>query len=153
MQELQKKAKENTDWFARRTSYSKGTTKVLEEYFDPIPPSFSFEPTSSSVATDFETEKHPIESAELEFIDKSVIVEEPTIKTENKYLVGSTSSKLLVQNFEEDEDDWPEEDSELGRYSGAAVCVGNEDDISFSDLEDDDYSIVPIKSKTVLSKG
>ncbi|XP_041018556.1 uncharacterized protein LOC121260673 [Juglans microcarpa x Juglans regia] len=147
MQELQKITKENTDWFARSTSYSKDSANILEEDFDPIPPIFSFEPSSSTVATDFETEKHPIESTELEFIDKSVIVEEPTIKTENKDLLGGPSSKLLVQNFEDDEDDWPEEDSELGRYSGGAICVGNEDDISFSDLEDDDYSIVPITSK------
>ncbi|KAF5456084.1 hypothetical protein F2P56_025596 [Juglans regia] len=153
MQELQKITKENTDWFARSTSYSKDSANILEEDFDPIPPIFSFEPSSSTVATDFETEKHPIESTELEFIDKSVIVEEPTIKTENKDLLGGPSSKLLVQNFEDDEDDWPEEDSEVGRYSGAAICVGNEDDISFSDLEDDDYSIVPITSKTVASKG
>ncbi|KAG2698935.1 hypothetical protein I3843_07G170000 [Carya illinoinensis] len=151
MQELQKITKENTDWFARSTSHSKDSAK--EEDFDPIPPIFSFEPTSSTVATDFETEKHPIENTELEFIDKSVIVEEPTIKTENKDLLGGPSSKPPVQNFEDDEDDWPEEDSELGRYSGAAICVGNEDDISFSDLEDDDYSIVPITSKTVASKS
>jgi hypothetical protein len=97
--------------------------------------------------TDFETEKHLVESNELQFIDKSVIEERPVIKTANK------DSKLVVQNYEDDEDDWPEDDSELGRCSGAAIYVGNGEDISFSDLEDDEDCSVPIKSKIVVSKG
>jgi hypothetical protein len=148
MQELQKKTKAETDWFARIQSYSKDSANILEEDFDLTPRgTFSFEPSSSSVATDFETEKHLVESNELQFIDKSVIEERPVIKTEYK------DSKLVVENFEDDEDDWPEEDSELGRYGGAALYVGNGEDISFSDLEDDEDCSVPIKSKTVVSKG
>lgn len=154
MQELQKQTKAETDWFARSQSYSKDRANILEEDFDPRPQgTFSFEPSSSSVATDFEIEKRLVESTELQFIDKSVIEERPVIKTENKNLLVGPSSKLLVQNFEDDEDDWPEEDSELGRYSGAAIYVGNGDDISFSDLEDDEDCSVPIKSKIVVSKG
>lgn len=149
MQELQKKTKAETDWLARIQSYSKDSANMLEEDFDLTPRGtfFSFEPSSSSVATDFESEQRPVESNELQFIDKSVIEERPVIKTENK------DSKLVVENFEDEEDDWPEEDSELGRYSGVAMYVGNGEDISFSDLEDDEDCSVPIKSKIVVSKG
>lgn len=145
MQELQKQTKAKTDCFARSPLYAKDSSNILEEDFDTMPPGpFSFYPPSSSMASDFETEKHPVENTELQFVDKSVIEEKPVIKAENK--------DLLVEQFEDDEDDWPEEDS-MGRYSGAAICVGNEDDISFSDLEDDDNCSVPIKSKVVVSRG
>lgn len=145
--------KVDTDWSARSTSYLKDNANILEEDLDPTPSgTFYFEPSINSVATDVETEKHPVESPELQFVDKSVIAEKPGIKTENKDLLFGPSSKLQVQNLEEDEDDWPEDDSELGRYSGAAICVGNEDDVSFSDLEDDEYCGLPIKSKSVVSK-
>lgn len=156
MQELQKQTKADTEWFARSTSYSKdgASASIQDEDFDPIPSgSFSFEPTCSSVALDFETEKHPVESTELQFIDKSVIEEKPEINTENKDLVVGQSSKLVVQNYEDDEDEWPEEDYEFGSYSGTAIYMGNEDDISFSDLEDDEDCTLPIKSKTAVSKG
>ncbi|XP_041021599.1 uncharacterized protein LOC121262953 [Juglans microcarpa x Juglans regia] len=153
MQELQKQTKVDTDWSARSTSYSKDNANILEQDFDPIPlGTFCFEPSISSVATDVETEKHPVESTELQFVDKSVIAENPGINTENKDLLFGPSSKLQIQNLEDDEDDWPEDDSEFGRFSGAAICVGNEDDISFSDLEDDEYCSLPIKSKSVVSK-
>lgn len=152
MQELQKQTKADTEWFARSTSYSKDGASAKD--FDPIPSgSFSFEPTCSSVALDFETEKHPVEITESQFIDKSVIEEKPEIKTENKDLVVGQSSKLVVQNYEDNEDEWPEEDYEFGSYSGTAIYMGNEDDISFSDLEDDEDCTLPIKSKTAVSKG
>ncbi|KAG2692407.1 hypothetical protein I3760_08G052500 [Carya illinoinensis] len=153
MQELQKQTKVDTDWSARSTSYSKDNANILEEDFDPIPSgTFYFEPSISYLATDVETEKHPVESTELQFVDKSVIAENPRINTKNKDLLFGPSSKLQVQNLEDDEDDWPEDDSEFGRFSGAAICVGNEDDISFSDLEDDEYCSLPIKSKSLVSK-
>ena len=154
MQELQKQTKEETGWFSRSTYYSKDRANTLEEDFDPIPGrTFASKHTSSSMATDFETEKYPVESTELQFIDKSVIAEKTVIKTGNKDSLVGPSSKPLVQNFEDDEDEWPEEDSDFGGYSGTAYCMGNEDDISFSDLEDVDDGNVPRKTKIVVSKG
>lgn len=154
MQELQKQTKEETGWFSRSTSYSKDRANTLEEDFDPISGrTFTSKHTSSSMATDFETEKYPVESTELQFIDKSVIAEKTVIKTGNKDSLVGPSSKPLVQNFEDDEDEWPEEDSDFGACSGTAYCMGNEDDISFSDLEDVDDVRVPIKTKIVVSKG
>ncbi|XP_030947581.1 uncharacterized protein LOC115971706 [Quercus lobata] len=154
MQELQKQTKEEAGWFSRSTFYSKDRANTLEEDFDPIPGrTFASKHTSSSMATDFETEKYPVESTELQFIDKSVIAEKTVIKTGNKDSLVGPSSKPLVQNFEDDEDEWPEEGSDFGGYSGTAYCMGNEDDISFSDLEDVDDGHVPIKNKIVVSKG
>ncbi|KAB2627695.1 hypothetical protein D8674_032490 [Pyrus ussuriensis x Pyrus communis] len=88
-------------------------------------------------------------SDEVPFIDKSVIEEKPIIKSEDKNLTVGPSSKMLDNIYEDDDDDdWPEEDSELDGYSGTATHAINEEDISFSDLEDDDF-LAPTKLKTV----
>ncbi|KAJ6321038.1 hypothetical protein OIU78_016270 [Salix suchowensis] len=56
---------------------------------------------------------------------------------------------VIVPNYEEDEDDWlNEEDSDLGGYK-TIIPVGNEEDFSFSDLEDDASNSIPINSKRV----
>ena len=116
------------------------------------PRTYTSEP-ASSITTDYETEKHPVESTDMPFVDKSVIEEKPVSYTEDKDHLVSTSSKILIPTFEDDEIDWPEDDdSQFGGYSGAAICVENEEDISFSDLEDVDDSTTPTKSK-IVSKG
>lgn len=156
MQELQKQTKPETDWFGRSTSYMKDSTNVLQEHL--VPTSSNYAPSdvlstrtyaselsTSTMITDYETEKHPIESTEIHFVDKSVIAEKPV--TMDKNLPVGPSSKIQIPNYEDDEDDWPEEDSDFGGYNNTAICVGNEDDISFSDLEDD--GCVPIKPKIV----
>ncbi|KAK8347565.1 hypothetical protein V6Z11_A06G027200 [Gossypium hirsutum] len=157
MKELQKQTKRETDWYGRSPSHIGGSSSTLQN--DLIPSSscyFAFETTSprtytseptSSITTDYE-EKHPLESTEMPVIDKSVIEEHPVSSTEDK-----ASSKITIPTFEDDDIDWPEDDdSEYGGYGGATICVENEEDISFSDLEDVDYSITPTKSKMV-SKG
>lgn len=56
-----------------------------------------------------------------------------------------------VESFGDDEDDWiHENNSELDGYNnyGVDVPVGAHDDISFSDLEDDDCTL-PIRSKVI----
>ncbi|KAA3476527.1 Lipid-A-disaccharide synthase [Gossypium australe] len=157
MKELQKQTKRETDWYGRSTSHIGCSSSTLHN--DLIPSSssyFAFETTSpsthtseptSSITADYE-EKHPLESTEMPVIDKSVIEEHPVSSTEDK-----ASSKITIPTFEDDDIDWPEDDdSEYGGYGGATICVENEEDISFSDLEDVDYSITPTKSKMV-SKG
>ncbi|XP_031281382.1 uncharacterized protein LOC116139890 [Pistacia vera] len=156
MQELQKQTKPETDWFGRSTSYMKDSTNVLQEHL--VPTSSNYAPSdvlslrtyaselsTSTMIKDYETEKHPIDSTEIHFVDKSVIAEKPVAMDKN--LTVGPSSKIQIPNYEDDEDDWPEEDSDLGGYNDTAICVGNEDDISFSDLEDD--GCVPIKPKIV----
>lgn len=155
MKELQKQTKPESDWFGRSTSYMKDSTNVLQEDFVPTssnyapsdvlsPRTYASELSTSTMITDYETEKHPIESTEIHFVDKSVIAEKPV--TTGKNLTVGPSFEVQIPNYEDDEYDWPEEDSDLGGYNGTAICVVNED-ISFSDLEDDEC--VPIKPKIV----
>lgn len=156
MQELHKQRKPESNWFERSTSYMNDHENVLQEDLVPTsscrtpeimsPRMYAAEPTTSTMTTDCETEKHPIESTEVQFIDKAVIVEKQVVAEDKNLLVGR-SSKIQIPNYEDDYDDWPDEDSDLGRQNETAICVGNEDDISFSDLEDDDS--VPMKPKVV----
>ncbi|CAN6583057.1 unnamed protein product [Malus baccata var. baccata] len=116
-------------------------------YEDKMLRTYPYESTMSPTA--YETEKHPVESDEVPFIDKSVIEEKPIIKSEDKNLTVGPPSKMLDNIYEDDDDDdWPEEDSELDGYSGTAIHAINEEDISFNDLEDDDF-LAPTKLKTV----
>lgn len=157
MQELQKQTKPETDWFGRSTSYTKDGRNVLQQDLVPTssnwapcdilsPQTYASEPSTKTIITDYETEKHPIESTEIHFVHKSIIAEKPI--TLDKNLSVGPSSKIQIPNYEDDdEDDWPEEDSDLGGYNDTTICVGNEDDISFSDLEDE--GCLPIKPKIV----
>ncbi|XP_022750652.1 uncharacterized protein LOC111299617 [Durio zibethinus] len=83
MKELQKQTKPETDWYGRSTSHLGDSFSIMHQ--DLIPSSSSYftfetmsprtytsEPTSS-ITTDYETEKHPVEGTEMPFIDKSVI--------------------------------------------------------------------------------
>ncbi|KAK2660106.1 hypothetical protein Ddye_006639 [Dipteronia dyeriana] len=157
MQELQKQTKPETDWLGRSASFMKDSTNVVQEDFDPTSSNFAnydlishrtytTEPSTSTMMTYYE-EKHPIESTEVQFIDKSVIEENPV--TEDKHLLVGPSSKIQIPDYEEeeDDDDWPEADSELGDNE-TPIYVGNEDDISFSDLEDD--VLLPVKPKKIV---
>ncbi|KAF7830527.1 BSD domain protein [Senna tora] len=155
MQELQKQMKPESEWFERSTSYMRDTaqhedfaSRILD--YAMAHGTHGCEPTTWPAIADYETEKHTIESSETIFIDKTVIEEETILKTEDKDLGIVRSSKIVLPDYEDDEDEWPEEDSELGVTT---MPVVNEDDISFSDLEDDDYGIKPVKpvteSKTV----
>lgn len=81
--------------------------------------------------SDVETEKYPLMASEVKYIEKSVIEEEPIIQS-SKYGVSSSS---VEQNFDEDGDDWLEDNTDVAT---SALPLGNEEDVSFSDLEDDD---------------
>lgn len=146
MQELHKQTKPDPDWFG--SARVKDGDNALHEDFEHAR-TFDFAQTTI-MTTDYETVKHPIVSTEMHFVDKSAIEEKTVIKTEDKdvQLIGS-SLRTVVPNYEEDEDDWlNEEDSDLGGYK-TIIPVGNEEDISFSDLEDDASSSIPVKSKRV----
>ncbi|EHA8590671.1 hypothetical protein COCNU_scaffold022069G000040 [Cocos nucifera] len=110
-----------------KTLYGTGPSKT---------PSFG-EPTSDPFV-DVETEKHPVETTEVKIIDKSVIEEQLPLQSKTTDLPSETS-KVSIAKDEEDGDDWLEEDAgEMGSTGGAAIPLGHEEDISFSDLEDDD---------------
>ncbi|TYK20126.1 putative BSD domain-containing protein [Cucumis melo var. makuwa] len=158
MQELQKQTKPESYWGDRDTFELKDRSDVLQEDSSPmafhdthsgstLPWTFTSEPSMSSVSSNYETEKYQMESSETQFIDKSVIVEKPLIKNEDKNSTVGSSSKFLARNYEEESDnDWLEEDSELGGCNGTILPLENEEDISFSDLDDDDM-VLPAKFK------
>ncbi|KAJ6722267.1 BSD DOMAIN-CONTAINING PROTEIN [Salix koriyanagi] len=122
IQELHKQTKPESGWFG--SARVKDDDNVLHEDFE-CARTFDFS-QATITTTDYETVKHPIDVL----------------------LVGS-SLKTVVPNYEEDEDDWlNEEDSDLGGYK-TIIPVGNEEDFSFSDLEDDASNSIPINSKRV----
>lgn len=101
---------------------------------------------------DFETEKHPIVTNDMKIIDKSVIEEQPPVHKD----VGDTS-EIFIQKFDDEGDDWLEDDSgEMTVPGSSAIPFENDEDVSFSDLEEEDDRNVPasskIESKTINSR-
>lgn len=106
---------------------------------------------------EIETDKHPIESKEeIQVVDKSVIEER------NSSTDSSSSSRFVnvqaedVEEEEEDADDWLNDEESSDAVSGMEGGVTtkhplgeDEEDVSFSDLEDDDDEErdVPVSSK------
>ncbi|XP_051139940.1 uncharacterized protein LOC127257522 [Andrographis paniculata] len=79
--------------------------------------------------------KHPVNV--VEFVDKSVIREDLAPILQDKEMITSSSLEPRVKEANDDDnDDWLKEDADLIGYSSQSVMVSDED-ISFSDLEDD----------------
>ncbi|KDP32100.1 hypothetical protein JCGZ_12561 [Jatropha curcas] len=110
------------------------------------------ETVSSSIVDELETEKHPVQSTEMQIIDKAVVEEEPFYHAKAQHL--SSSIPIVVdEKFEDDTDDWLREDSsEMVGTSATSVPIENDEDVSFSDLEEDDED-VPISYKKVTSSA
>lgn len=115
------------------------------------------EPSTLVPITDFETEKHSVETTEVKIVDKSIIEEDPPIHTKSTNFSSDTSKTISIQKYEEegeDGDDWLEEETgEAGGSRGAAVPLGNDEDVSFSDLEEDDDDGPSKNSKTINKIG
>jgi len=154
-QELQNrnKAKQEPEYSGRGTNYSNETADRPHEQNLSMPPSSQPESAPlqisavqvalSSVPVDIEMEKHPVQSTELQIVDKPVVEEGPVNQNKNQSSTG---------NDEDDGDDWlKEESSEMVGGSGPSFPVGNDEDVSFSDLEDDDDGDVPTSYKKVTS--
>ncbi|GAV57735.1 BSD domain-containing protein [Cephalotus follicularis] len=161
MQGLRNSAKANsdTDPSGNGTSYLKESADLSREgclsgptfaQFESVPRKTSdIEALPSTVAADIETEKHLVQSTELQVIDKSVVKEEPVNQIKHQ-TSPPDSSNVLREKFEDDADDWLKENSEMVGVSGTSVPFGNDEDVSFSDLEDDDVD-VPITHKNTTS--
>ncbi|KAI4327323.1 hypothetical protein L6164_019798 [Bauhinia variegata] len=100
---------------------------------------------------DVELEKHPVQITEIRIVDKSVVEETPANPTVQQSSSGYTTKVPLDDKYEDDADDWLKEDtSEMVGTSGTSIPIANDDDVSFSDLEDDDGD-VPSSYKKVTS--
>ncbi|KAK3021919.1 hypothetical protein RJ639_045213 [Escallonia herrerae] len=156
-QELQirTKAKPEQDWSSRGTSYQKETANTPEEERLSVPSSAQFESvsletstTGSTAAADFETQKHQVLSTEIQIVDKSVVKEEPVNRNQDQNR-STSSSNVIEEKDEDDGDDWlKEESSEIVGSSGTTIPIDNDEDVSFSDLEEDDGD-VPTSHKRV----
>lgn len=127
------------DWSSREASYTKDSTNSQGEEHLSVPIETSVEPVDFPVVTAPETEKHPITSSEIQIVDKSVI-EEGNVKQKNDQNSRSASASSIVENNDEDDaDDWlKEESSGIGSSKETPVPIDNDDDVSFSDLEEDE---------------
>lgn len=102
----------------------------------------SFEEPTSDITPEIEAEKFQISTTtEVEIIDKSVIEEELSVKDESK--TSLVESKIHVETDEDEVDEWPDDDDtteepEAVGTAGNRASLGQEEDVSFSDLEDDD---------------
>eukprot|EP00258_Populus_trichocarpa_P011309 XP_002320007.3 uncharacterized protein LOC7497303 [Populus trichocarpa] len=97
------------------------------------------EAAPSFVSVESETEKHPVESTQVQIIDKSVVEEGKVDQTKHQHSSSSSSSGILEEKFDDDGDDWLKDDSsEMIGVSGSSMPLGNDEDVSFSDLEEDD---------------
>ncbi|CAN1341329.1 hypothetical protein LINPERPRIM_LOCUS39134 [Linum perenne] len=162
MQELHRQTEPISDWFGRSSSYARQSSDVTNEAFytpraneafhtpranEAFHTPRAFEVQTTSFESESETEKHLILSTELPFVDKSVIDEKPVVKNEHKVMLSGTSSKITIPSYEyEEEDVWPDaEGSEYGDCK-SPIILGDEEDISFSDLEDECIDL-PLKKQ------
>ncbi|KAJ6791417.1 Uncharacterized protein M6B38_244720 [Iris pallida] len=110
------------------------------------------ESTSFPIAK-LETDKYPVETTEVTVVDKSVIEENPPVQAETRDIHSDVSSAVPIQKCDEDGDgdDWLEEEhGEAGAVGGDTIPLANDEDVSFSDLEDDEDEGEQQVSKTRL---
>ncbi|WVZ68702.1 hypothetical protein U9M48_017610 [Paspalum notatum var. saurae] len=97
----------------------------------------SFEEPTSDPVPNVEADKHPVSTTEAEIIDKSVIQEELVVKTE---VMSSPTEKSNPHPAEDDDekevDDWLQDVDSVPSKTGNTTAA-EEEDVSFSDLEDD----------------
>ncbi|KAL5181627.1 hypothetical protein HKD37_01G002500 [Glycine soja] len=113
---------------------------------EPVPLQTSAaEAAPSVVVSDVEMEKHVVP----EIIGKSVVKEAPVISSAEQSSSGSTN-RFLDETYDDDADDWLKEEdtSEMVGPSGTSVHTGNDEDVSFSDLEEDDGDVHESYKKT-----
>lgn len=93
------------------------------------------------VATHKNVEKQPAISSEIQIVDKSV-VEGGLATHKNVEKPQSVSTSKLQESDEDDGDDWlKEEGTEFVGVSKTTIPIDNEEDVSFSDLEEDDMDV------------
>ncbi|KAK4416354.1 hypothetical protein Salat_2460900 [Sesamum alatum] len=97
--------------------------------------------SSSTAVPTPEIVKHSVERNEVEIVDKPVIEENDAGQVKDPHSKSGTTI-VYEKKDEDDADDWlKEETSDIGGAVGNIIPVENEDDVSFSDLEEDDGDI------------
>ncbi|KAF8095124.1 hypothetical protein N665_0341s0048 [Sinapis alba] len=122
----------------------------------PLPvKTISVETIHSSETSEVETEKHPIESKEIQVVDKPVIEEKPAPAPapapHYKPVTGSSPRVIDVQVDDDDDDvdDWLMDEDNAGTVSSTVATkhvVDEDEDVTFSDLEEDEDD-VPVNYK------
>ncbi|KAG9151051.1 hypothetical protein Leryth_002628 [Lithospermum erythrorhizon] len=97
---------------------------------------------TSSTSADSQPDEHPIPPSEIQIVDKSVIEVEHNDRNKDRNVQSGPSYAWESREDEDDDaDDWlkEEETSELGKgATETTIPIDNDEDVSFSDLEDDD---------------
>lgn len=145
MQELQKQSRERAS-LANDTSYFNDHSHSTDEHHIRTFNNDSYSGSSSYKTYDHTNaehvvEKHPIPSTETHIVDKAVIVDKPMIEITEKKSEPSPSLKHLIQDEEDDEDDWLKDEN-----INTSIPIWEEEEVSFSDL-DDDEDLLPLKPK------
>lgn len=136
LQQLQVPARRETEKPEVDVYYSKKGQITEQKDLYEIPPYETKEVVTAILTTDIATEKLPVQTDEVEIVDKTVVEEELPRQTQKDH---SDASKFSVEQFSEDEegDDWlKEETEETGASRSTNIPLVNEEDVSFSDLED-----------------
>ncbi|KAK4712071.1 hypothetical protein R3W88_006584 [Solanum pinnatisectum] len=103
---------------------------------------------TSSIVASCGTDVHPVIS-ENQTVDKLVVEERPITLSKDEKLQSASATKL-EESEEEDADDWlKEENTEITGTSKTSMSFEDDEDVSFSDLEEDD-SDMPAKSKLAI---
>lgn len=149
--ELQNRTKAKPEEFTPKDiTYSQSITNSPHEESLSVPS--AAQSSTPNVEPDFETEKHTVQSTEIQIIDKSVINEEPISKKKDQTPHSSSFSKDIAIKDEDDGDDWlKEESSEMANAGGPATGIDDGEDVSFSDLEEDDGDVTTSKKVTYFS--
>lgn len=101
----------------------------------------SLQNIETSTAPDAKTVTSSVDKNEIKILDKSITEEKHVDQVKNPHL-GSTSLDASEKKDEDDADDWlKEETSENGDADGKTIPIENEEDVSFSDLEEDDVDV------------
>lgn len=158
-QELHKRTKPiEEDWSKKDTfeSTDRGGSQNKEMlavpsaalFVDVVQDMSSVEVATSPTVACSGTDVHPVIN-ENQTVDKLVVEGGPITQSKDDKLQSASVTKL-EENDEEDADDWlKEENTEITGTSKTSMSFEDDEDVSFSDLEEDD-SDMPAKSKKVV---
>ncbi|KAL1537059.1 hypothetical protein AAHA92_29617 [Salvia divinorum] len=96
--------------------------------------------TGTSTAPDTKTVTSSADRTQIQIVDKTVTEEKHGEQGKDQHS-GSNSLDVSGDKDEDDADDWLKEETETGDAVGKTIPIVNDDDVSFSDLEDDDADV------------